>query len=106
MKATNDALRRKFNEGLGRRLKLARRLNNLTQGEVAEACGMNTHGGMSLLEHGGKGIHAYEIPAVCKLLRISPEWLLGLNDDGPHGSVIVDGVRYIPVTQAPGGPAS
>ena len=71
----------------GKRIKLSRIDRELDQVELAAALSVD-HGidisqtSISEIERGVRGLRDFELAAICKVLEISPEWLLfGENSD-------------------------
>ena len=60
-----------FKKLLGERVKFYRKLNNLTQEELAEAMDFNTKS-ISLLENGHNYIALNKVPKLCSTLKIHP----------------------------------
>lgn len=65
----------------GKRIKLARVDRELDQVELAAALSVD-HGidisqtSISEIERGVRGLRDFELGAICKVLEVSPEWLL------------------------------
>jgi len=65
----------------GKRIKLARIDRELDQVELAAALSID-HGidisqtSISEIERGVRGLRDFELGAICKVLEVSPEWLL------------------------------
>jgi transcriptional regulator with XRE-family HTH domain len=71
----------------GKRIKLSRIDRELDQVELAAALSVD-HGieisqtSISEIERGVRGLRDFELGAICKVLEVSPEWLLfGENSD-------------------------
>jgi transcriptional regulator with XRE-family HTH domain len=71
----------------GKRIKLSRIDRELDQVELAAALSVD-HGieisqtSISEIERGVRGLRDFELGAICKVLEVSPEWLLfGANSD-------------------------
>ncbi len=60
-----------FKKLIGERIKFYRKLNNLTQEELAEAIDFNTKS-ISLLENGHNYIALNKVPKLCSILKIHP----------------------------------
>ncbi|MBY0354953.1 MAG: helix-turn-helix domain-containing protein [Rickettsiales bacterium] len=75
----------------GKRIKLSRIDRELDQVELAAALSVD-HGieisqtSISEIERGVRGLRDFELAAICKVLEISPEWLLFGQDSDKAGS--------------------
>ena len=73
----------------GKRIKLARIDNELDQVELAAALSVDygieiSQTSISEIERGIRGLRDFELGAISKLLKVSPEWLLfGENGEMP-----------------------
>lgn len=67
-------------KNIGKRIKEERQLNKLTQQELAEQIGV-TQDSISLWEKGKRIPDTQYIISLCKILNISSDYLLGLEED-------------------------
>ena len=71
---------------LSLRLKELRKEKNLTQGQLAEISGLTTSC-ISMIETGQREANAHTVGALAVALRVSADYLLGLEDD--FGNVVI-----------------
>ena len=75
---------------IGSRIRMARTvaIPSVTQddlsGRLARVGVSLDRSGIAKVESGIRGVSDYEVRAFCKVLRVSPGWLLGLTDDNPR----------------------
>ena len=70
------------NPEMGRRLKQARESLTITQKAMAKALGITTQAYQNY-EY-GKEISSGRIIQICAILECSPNWLLGVKEEGAH----------------------
>ena len=64
-----------------RRLKLARQATGMTQGELAERVGLKSYNPITLYERGINDPSIKTLTALAQELKVSANWLLGLEGD-------------------------
>ena len=74
----------------GKRIKLSRIDRELDQVELAAALSVDhdieiSQTSISEIERGVRGLRDFELAAICKVLEISPEWLLFGQDSDKAG---------------------
>lgn len=65
-------------ENYGERLRAARKMNGLTQTELAEKLGI-TQKSYQRMESGNHDLKMSTIYKICQTLNVSADWLMGLN---------------------------
>lgn len=70
----------RVDETMGKRLKSAREAKPLTQKQMAEILGITTNAYQNY-EY-GKEISSGRLVQICAILECSPNWLLGVKDEG------------------------
>ena len=70
----------RVDEAMGKRLKLARESRSITQKQIAEILGITTNA-YQLYEYGNE-ISSGRLIEICAILECSPNWLLGVRDEG------------------------
>lgn len=78
----------------GKRIKLARIDNELDQVELAAALSVDygieiSQTSISEIERGIRGLRDFELGAISKLLKVSPEWLL-FGESGEMPMKVID----------------
>ncbi len=74
------------------RLKELRKEKNLTQGELAKIAGLTTSC-ISMIETGQREANAHTIYSLALALKVSSDYLLGIEDDFGNVNVITNGTE-------------